>query len=346
MSIDDTVLRVHMERALALAVSPGSVRGANPRVGCVVLDVDGQVVGEGWHRGAGTAHAEVDALAAAGARARGGTAIVTLEPCRHVGRTGPCTSALLAAGIARVAYAQADPTAAAGGGARVLSDSGVDVVGGLLADRAVEVNRGWTAVQQHGRPFVTVKTAMSLDGRVADATGGPTRITGDAARAHAHRVRAEVDAIVVGTGTVLADDPHLTARIPTGGLGPSQPLRVVIGTRPIPPGARVLDDASETLMRPTHDLRGVLAELGARGVQEALVEGGPTLVRAFLDGGLVDAIQWYVAPLVLGDGPRALPDGRSIALEVRSAERVGEDVLVEGRILRPEGGSDDVHRDR
>lgn len=346
MTPSDVVLQGHMERALALAVSPGSMRGPNPRVGCVVLDVNGQVVGEGWHRGAGTAHAEVDALAAAGGRARAGTAIVTLEPCRHVGRTGPCTSALIDAGIVRVVYAQSDPTAAAGGGAQVLADAGVEVIGGLLADRATEVNRGWTTVQLRGRPFVIVKTAMSIDGRVADASGGPTRITGDAARRHAHRVRGEVDAIIVGTGTVLADDPHLTARTPTGELAPSQPLRVVMGTRPLPTGAHVLDSAAGTLVLPTHELEAGLAELAARGVQEALVEGGPTLVRAFLDAGLVDAIQWYVAPLVLGGGPRALPDGPAITLDVRHVERVGEDVLVEGRIARPEGGSDDVHRDR
>ena len=335
-----------MRRAIALATSDGSVRGANPRVGCVILDADGEVVGEGWHRGAGTAHAEVDALARAGSAARGGTAVVTLEPCRHVGRTGPCTSALLDAGIARVVFAQADPTIAAAGGARVLADAGVEVSGGLLADDAAELNRGWTMLQREGRPFVTVKTAMSLDGRVADGSGGPTRITGDAARALAHGDRARVDAILVGTGTVLADDPHLTARLPDGSLADRQPLRVVLGARPVPATARVLDDAASTVVLPTHDVRAALAELAGRGVQELLVEGGPTVVRALLDAGVVDALQWFIAPIALGEGPRALPEGAPVDVEVRRVVQVGEDVLVEGRIVRPRVGSGDVHRDR
>lgn len=335
-----------MRRALALATGDGSVRGANPRVGCVILDAQGVVVGEGWHRGAGTAHAEVDALAKAGPAARGGTAVVTLEPCRHVGRTGPCTAALIDAGIASVVFAQADPTSAAGGGAAVLAEAGLAVAGGLLADEAVEVNRGWTMLQRERRPFVTVKTAMSLDGRVADASGGPTRITGSAARARAHEERSDVDAILVGTGTVIADDPHLTARTPDGGLADRQPLRVVLGTRPVPPGARVLDDAADTLLLPTRDVPAALDELAARGVQELLVEGGPTIVRAFLDADVVDALQWFIAPVSLGAGPRALPAGAPVDVEVRRVEQVGEDVLVEGRIRRRRVGSGDVHRDR
>lgn len=344
--MDEPALEAHMRRAIALATADGSVRGPNPRVGCVILDAQGIVVGEGWHRGAGTAHAEVDALARAGDAARGGTAVVTLEPCRHVGRTGPCTTALIDAGVRAVVFAQPDPTSLAGGGAQVLAEAGVHVRGGLLASEAEEVNRGWTLLQREHRPFVTAKTAMSLDGRVADATGRPTRITGDAARALAHRWRAGIDAIVVGTGTVLADDPHLTARAPDGHLMSHQPLRVVVGVRDVPVGARVLDDAAPTIVLPTRDPHAVLAELAARGVQEVLLEGGPTLIRAFLDADAVDALQWFVAPLALGDGPRALGAGPGVDVQVRSVERVGEDVLVQGRIRRRRVGSGDVHRNR
>lgn len=337
---------VHMKRALTLAVSPGSIRGENPRVGCVILDADGAVVGEGYHRGAGTAHAEVDALDQAGERARGGTAIVTLEPCSHVGRTGPCTSALIAAGIDTVVFAQQDPTDVASGGGQVLRDAGVHVVGGLLAVESIEMNRGWNCVQERQRPFVTLKSAMSLDGRVADASGGPTHITGQPARERAHRVRAAMDAIVVGTGTVLVDDPSLTARGPDGDVLPRQPIRVVVGCRPVPPQSRVLDESAPTVVLSTHDVGEVLASLTSMGVQEVLLEGGPTLSRAFLDAGCVDAVLWFIAPVVLGDGPLALAAGPPIDVKMREVSQVEEDVLIEGRIGRSLGGSDHVHRDR
>lgn len=327
-----------MQRALELAVSAGSVRGENPRVGCVILNADGAIVGEGFHRGAGTAHAEVDALLLAGEQARGGTAVVTLEPCRHVGRTGPCTTALLDAGVSTVVFAQTDPTGVASGGADVLRAAGVTVLGGVLADESREMNRGWTSLQEHGRPFVTVKCAMSLDGRVSDATGGPVRITGEAARQVSHDLRAEVDAIVVGTGTVLADDPSLTARDAAGRLKDEQPLRVVLGTSAIPPTCRVLDDSAPTMVLATRDIADALRTLARSGVQEVLVEGGPTLARACLDAECVDAVLWFIAPVVLGEGPVALGSGPSIDVQMRHVRYVGEDVLIEGRIGRSMGG--------
>lgn len=329
-----------MREALALAQSPDAPYGENPRVGCVIVDASGSIVGRGHHRGAGSPHAEVDALADAGPRARGATAVVTLEPCRHTGRTGPCTAALLAAGITCVVYAQADPTVQGGGGATVLRDAGVDVVDGVLADEAFPVNEEWTVAVSSGRPFVTWKAAVSLDGRVAGADGGPTRITGDPARALVHELRSRVGAIIVGTGTVLADDPALTVRRPGGDMpgvaAPVPPIRVVMGARPVPAAARVRDDAAPTLFTGERGPAAVLDDLFARGVRHALLEGGPTLAAAFLQAGLVDRLDWYVAPLLLGDGPVALPAlaGRAhpLGVDVGAVSVVGEDVRVVGRV--------------
>lgn len=296
-------------------------------------------MGRGHHRGSGTPHAEVVALTQAGERARGGTAVVTLEPCRHTGRTGPCTQALLDAGVARVVFAVDDPGAESRGGSHVLRAAGVEVIAGVGHDEARHVARAWFHAREHGRPLVTLKSAVSLDGRVADATGGPTAITGSAARAVAHDWRSQVDAIVVGTATVLADDPVLTARRPDGELRDRQPLRVVVGQTPIPPGARVLDPSAPTLVHSGRDLHALLAVLHARDVQHVLVEGGPTIEAAFLEAGLADEVLWFVAPVILGAGPVALPRlSEAFDVGVRSVRVVGEDVVVEGVIH--------VHRDR
>jgi diaminohydroxyphosphoribosylaminopyrimidine deaminase/5-amino-6-(5-phosphoribosylamino)uracil reductase len=278
----------------------------------------------------------VVAIADAGARAHGATAVVTLEPCRHTGRTGPCTSALITAGVARVVFAQSDPTAQAGGGAEVLRAAGVDVVGGVLAAEALAVNEEWTFAVVHGRPFVTWKSAVSLDGRVAGPDGGPTRITGDAARREVHALRAQVGAVIVGTGTVLVDDPGLTVRLgETAAAGP-QPLRVIMGSRPLPPDARVLDDSAPTLLTAERDPAVVLADLFQRGVRHALLEGGPTLASAFLASRVVDRVRWYTAPLLLGAGAVALPalagHGAPLGVAVTDVSVVGEDVRVVGRV--------------
>lgn len=329
----------HMAQAIELAESPDVMTGGNPRVGCVIVAHDGEVVGRGHHRGAGTAHAEVVALADAGDRARGATAVVTLEPCRHTGRTGPCTQALLDAGVKRVVYAVADPGDDSGGGAAELAAAGVEIVSGVQQDDARWAARAWFHARHHGRPLVTLKSAVSLDGRVAGPGGGPTAISGPESRAWAHRWRSRVDAIVVGTGTVLADDPVLTARTPDGALHPRQPIRVVVGRRSVPSGARVLDDSAETIIFSGHDLADLLRVLAARDVQHVLVEGGPTLEAAFLEAGLADEILWFVAPVILGDGPVALPALSSMVdVTVRRTLVMGEDVVVEGVV--------DVHRDR
>ena len=329
-----------MRRALGLAASPGVPHGPNPRVGCVLLDSDGAIVADGHHRGIGTAHAEVDALRQAGDAVRGGTAVVTLEPCNHTGRTGPCAGALVAAGVARVVFAQTDPNPLAAGGAATLRAAGVEVEGGLLADEAEALNVAWTFAVTHGRPFVTWKAAATLDGRIAAADGTSRWVTSEAARAEVHALRAEVDAVVVGTGTVLADDPHLAVRRDSEVVAGRQPLRVVVGLRDVPPGARVLDDAAESLHLRTHDPREVLAELARREVRHVLLEGGPTLAAAFVRAGVVDAVRWYAAPALLGAGANALADAgmstiaEALRLTVTGVAQVGADVRIDARVIR------------
>nr|WP_237404550.1 bifunctional diaminohydroxyphosphoribosylaminopyrimidine deaminase/5-amino-6-(5-phosphoribosylamino)uracil reductase RibD [Streptomyces sp. SN-593] len=343
-----------MRRAVALSARALGATAPNPVVGCVILDAAGRVAGEGWHQRAGGPHAEVHALLAAGERARGGTALVTLEPCNHTGRTGPCAQALIEAGVARVVYAVADPSPVASGGARTLRDAGLDVAGGLLADEAAAVNTAWLTSVRRGRPHVRWKYAATLDGRIAAADGSSRWITSSEARADVHRLRAEADAVVVGSGTLLADDPHLAVR---GIDGVTQPLRVVVDTRArTTAGARVLDDAAPTLIAVGEDAdtahlagvdvvrlpyapqgRGIdvaalLAELLARGVRAVLLEGGPTLAGAFVAAGYVDAVTAYLAPALLGAGPAALDGGgistiaQALRLDVTGVDRLGPDL--------------------
>ena len=307
-----TVQTAAMQRALRAAASPDAPPGPNPRVGCVILSPDGDILAEGHHRGAGTAHAEVDALAnlaATGTSARGASVLVTLEPCNHQGRTGPCVQALLDAGVAEVIYAQDDPTDQAGGGAAALEAAGVRVRRGLCAQEAARLNRPWLLAVTRGRPMVTWKLATTLDGRSAAADGTSQWITPVAARHDAHRLRRQCDAIMVGTGTVLADDPALTVRDEAGQPAPAhlQPLRVVVGARSLPPTARVLAD-DHCLLLPDHDPRAVLAALAEREIRHVLLEGGPTLATAFLRAGLVDRVVAYTAPALLGAGAAALAD--------------------------------------
>jgi diaminohydroxyphosphoribosylaminopyrimidine deaminase/5-amino-6-(5-phosphoribosylamino)uracil reductase len=296
-----------MRRALALAAL-GPEAGPNPRVGCVVLDADGARVGEGYHRGAGTAHAEVVALAAAGRAARGGTAVVTLEPCRHTGRTGPCTGALLDAGIARVVVGAGDVNPLATGGGAALREAGVHVETGVLAADSSVLNRRWAIAVARGRPFVTWKFAATLDGRSAAADGTSQWITGLAARADVHARRATADAVLVGTGTVFADDPQLTVRDARGALAGSQPLRVVLGRRPLPAHARVLDSSAPTLHLAHRSPAAALAELHTREIRHVWLEGGPTVAAAFFRAGLVDEVLAYLAPALLGSGRAAVGD--------------------------------------
>jgi diaminohydroxyphosphoribosylaminopyrimidine deaminase/5-amino-6-(5-phosphoribosylamino)uracil reductase len=343
-----------MRRAVALAARGAATVSPNPAVGCVVLDQHGETVGEGWHERAGGPHAEVVALDRAGGRARGGTAVVTLEPCAHTGRTGPCTDRLLAAGIARLVYAVADPDPVASGGAMRLRERGVTVDGGLLADQAEAVNKPWLTAVRRKRPFTVWKYAATLDGRVAAADGTSRWISGADARREVHAMRSTCDTVVVGVGTVLADDPHLTARGEDGELAGRQPTRVVVDTEGrTPPTARVLDGAAPTWVATAADVgRGrdgradltTLADrLYARGSRRVLLEGGPTLAAAYLRAGLIDRVVAYVAPTLLGAGPSALGDlgvatlDDAVRLEVRHVARVGSDVRIDADIVAQGG---------
>lgn len=337
-----------MRRALELA-RRGPARGINPRVGCVILSPAGEVLAEGWHRGAGTAHAEVDALAklSPGA-ARGATAVVTLEPCNHTGRTGPCALALIDAGIGRVVYGIADPGPHSSGGAERLRSAGVDVESGILGPEVDALLADWLFAERHGRPFVTVKWASTLDGRTAAADGSSRWITGPEARADVHRRRAAADAIAVGTGTVLADDPALTARDPEGALLPEQPVPVVFGERPTPGDAAVRRHPREPVFLSGAHLDDDLAALHERGIRTLFVEGGPTLASALVAQGLADELLVYLAPALLG-GPR-LAIGElgieSIAGALRydftDVERLGADVRLVARprpVVGPQEGN-------
>ncbi|MGN6250936.1 MAG: bifunctional diaminohydroxyphosphoribosylaminopyrimidine deaminase/5-amino-6-(5-phosphoribosylamino)uracil reductase RibD [Marmoricola sp.] len=297
-----------MRRALELAATPGVPLGPNPRVGCVLLDADGNQVAEGLHRGAGTPHAEAAALAAAGDAARGATAVVTLEPCNHTGRTGPCAAALVEAGVRRVVYAQPDPNPQAQGGTGTLRAAGVDVAFGLLENEARRLNRAWTFALEHGRPFVTWKFATTLDGRSAAADGTSRWVSSRPARLDTHRLRAECDVVLVGTGTVAVDDPALTVRDADDVPVPHQPLRAVMGERDLAPDRRVLDAQAPSVRLRTHEPRQALAELFERGRRHVFLEGGPTLAAAFLQAGLVDEVVCYVAPMLLGAGRSAVAD--------------------------------------
>lgn len=322
---------------MALAVRQAqTVKGTtypNPPVGAVILAADGEVAGVGATEPAGGAHAEVVALRAAGERAAGGTAVVTLEPCNHHGRTPPCVDALLAAGVAAVVYAVADPNPSAAGGAHRLRGAGVAVTGGLSAEAvAAGVLREWLHKQQTGVPHVTWKFATSVDGRSAAADGSSQWITSAAAREDLHRRRAAADAIVVGTGTVFADNPTLTARLPSGAPAAAQPLRVVVGRREIPPESNVLNDDSPTVTLHTRDPHEVLRALADR--TDVLLEGGPTVAGAFLRAGAVHRILAYVAPILLGGPVTAVDDVgvASIAQALRwrydGVEQIGPDLLL------------------
>jgi diaminohydroxyphosphoribosylaminopyrimidine deaminase / 5-amino-6-(5-phosphoribosylamino)uracil reductase len=329
-----------MTRALELARTPGVPLGPNPRVGCVLLDDAGVLVAEGFHRGAGSLHAEADALARAGGSARGSTAVVTLEPCNHTGRTGPCAGALVAAGVRRVIFAQPDGNPVAVGGAETLRAAGVEVEHGLMVDEARELNRVWTFAVDHGRPFVTWKFATTLDGRSAAADGTSRWISGAAARRDTHRLRALCDTMLVGTNTVAIDDAALTVRDEHDRPVGHQPLRVVMGERDLDPGHRIFDGAAASLHLRTRDPRAALAELYARGRQHVFLEGGATLAAAFLRAGLVDEVVAYVAPVLLGSGRGAVGD-----LGISTIAEALRPRVTDITVLHPPDGTPDCNPD-
>jgi diaminohydroxyphosphoribosylaminopyrimidine deaminase/5-amino-6-(5-phosphoribosylamino)uracil reductase len=353
----------HMARALQLAERGTWTCRPNPMVGCVLAQGE-HVVGEGFHARAGEAHAEVHALRMAGEAARGSTAYVTLEPCAHHGRTPPCADALVAAGVTRVVAACRDPYSQVDGeGFRMLAAAGIAVESGLMEAAGRELNRGFFSRIERGRPWLRLKLAMSLDGRTALASGESKWITSEAARADVQRWRARSGALLTGSGTVQADDPALTARMPAG-TAVATPLRVVLDGRGVLPSrSRVFDDAAPTLaihaldVVPGYgngidaiavprldghlDLAAVLAQLAERGVNELQVEAGATLAAAFLKAGLVDELLLYVAPVLLGDRGRPLFAGLGVdtmsarfGLRLLESRQVGPDLRL---LLRPAG---------
>lgn len=344
-----------MRRAIELAARGLGTASPNPVVGCVLLDADGEIVGEGFHAYAGGPHAEIVALAQAGHRARGGTAVVTLEPCDHTGRTGPCTEALIRAGVARVVVGVTDPDPVARGGVRTLRAAGIEVTTGVREKEAEAGNIAWLTAVRRKRPYLIWKYAATLDGRAAALDGTSMWITSEAARMDVHALRGTVDAVIAGVGTVLADDPRLTVRnLRDGTLAIRQPLRVVVDSAGrTPADARVRDAAAPTWVATAAevgadgsgrvDLTALLAELYRRGVRAALLEGGPTLAGAFLGAGLVDRFVGYVAPKLLGAGPAALADagpttiGEAIDLELIDVTRVGPDLRITALPRQKEG---------
>jgi diaminohydroxyphosphoribosylaminopyrimidine deaminase / 5-amino-6-(5-phosphoribosylamino)uracil reductase len=326
-----------IEAAMRLAIEQSyQVKGTtypNPPVGAVVVDQKGKVVGVGGTAPAGGDHAEVVALRRAGRLAAGGIAVVTLEPCNHYGKTPPCVNALIEARVGTVVYAVTDPNAIAGGGAGRLSAAGVQVKSGVLAEQvAAGPLREWLHKQRTGLPHVTWKYASSVDGRSAAADGSSQWISSEASRLDLHRRRAAADAIIVGTGTVLADDPALTARLPDGSLAEKQPLRVVVGMREIPPEAKVLNDDSRTMVIRTHDPMEVLRALSDR--TDVLLEGGPTLAGAFLRVGAINRILAYVAPILLGGPITAVDDvgvsniAKALRWQFDGVDRIGPDLVI------------------
>jgi diaminohydroxyphosphoribosylaminopyrimidine deaminase/5-amino-6-(5-phosphoribosylamino)uracil reductase len=359
-----------MRRALDLAALGRGLASPNPMVGALVVR-EGVVIGEGWHAGPGTPHAEVRALAAAGGAARGATLVCTLEPCDHHGRTPPCTAALIDAGIARAVVAASDPNPVVNGrGIAGLRAAGIDVETGVLEAEARRLNQGFERHVVTGLPFVTLKMAASLDGRTAAADGSSKWISGDAARADVQRLRGGSDAILVGAGTVLADDPALTVRDPAYAGRP--PLRVVADARGrVTADRAVFDHAAPTLVATTElappdrtaawaqagaevvvleatsfgvPMAELVAAMGKRDVQSLLVEGGATLAWSLIKGGLVDALVLYLAPILVGGasapgllgGEGFAPIGLAAPVEVVDVTRMGTDLRVEA----------DVHRDR
>ena len=353
--------RRHMTRALDLARRGLYTSDPNPRVGCVIAR-DGRIVGEGWHRYAGAPHAEVNALVAAGGEARGATAYVTLEPCRHTGRTGPCTRALLEAGIAKVVAAMRDPDPRVSGrGLADLAAAGIEVETGLLETRARALNRGFVSRCERGRPWIRCKLAATLDGRTATAAGESQWITGAEARADVHRLRAQASAVLTGIGTLLADDPRLDARV-DGTDSVTQPMRVVADSNlRTPPTARLFSAPGPILIATARDpsqdsphtgagaeivslpdadgrvaLAALMTELARRGVNEVHTECGPTIAGTLLDSALVDEVVVYLAPALLGDSargmftlPGVLGMRDRIRLEITDVTRLGADLRID-----------------
>jgi len=293
---------VAMQRAIALAEKGLGKTAPNPIVGAVIIDAAGNVVGEGFHdRVNSPDHAEVVAIKAAGNKSVGATIVVTLEPCNHTGTTGPCVQVIIDAGITTVVFAVTDPNESAAGGAAALRAAGITVVEGVLQDEAAFSNRAWLMKIRKNRPFFTWKVAATLDGKVAAADGTSKWISNELSRADVQMLRRQADAILVGTNTVIADDPHLIPRGDFPGYG-ANPIRVVCGEQELPTDAKVFDNAAKTVVVKSKDLDVLVEKLNELGINHVFVEAGPTLGSAMLDGCLLDELIMYQAPSLLGTG--------------------------------------------
>jgi diaminohydroxyphosphoribosylaminopyrimidine deaminase / 5-amino-6-(5-phosphoribosylamino)uracil reductase len=316
-----------MQRAIALSENGLGRTAPNPIVGAVIVGTDGSVIAEGFHdRHKSPDHAEVVALKIAGEKARGATMYVTLEPCNHTGTTAPCTQAIIDAGIKSVVYAVTDPNTVAAGGAAALKAAGIEVVSGVGEDEASYSNRAWLTKILQGRPFITWKVAATLDGKVAASDATSKWITNESSRADVQKVRRSVDAIMVGTQTVIADDPHL---VPHDGAATKNPLRIVCGTQELPKGANVFNDAAPTKVIASKDLGVIASELLATGVNHIVLESGPTLATAMLQAGMLDELMLYQGASVLGAGKSFVAD-----LGISTIENVNEYAAHQYRNLR------------
>jgi diaminohydroxyphosphoribosylaminopyrimidine deaminase/5-amino-6-(5-phosphoribosylamino)uracil reductase len=319
---------VAMQRAIALSQKGLGKTSPNPIVGAVIVNSDGLIIAEGFHdRMSSPDHAEVVALKAAGAQAKGATMVITLEPCNHTGATGPCSKAIADAGISKVIYAIKDPNKQAAGGAQALRDQGVQVEGGVLESDAAYANRAWLTKIEKNRPFFTWKVATTLDGKIAATDGTSQWISNEISRKDVQILRRQADAILVGTNTVITDDPHLIPRGDFPGFA-TNPLRVVCGEQQLPPTSKVFDDAATTLLVKTKNLNDLVEELNKTGVNHVLVEAGPKLATAMLKQGLLDELVIYQAPSLLGQGKSFVADiGATTINELLALDHVATEVL-------------------
>jgi diaminohydroxyphosphoribosylaminopyrimidine deaminase / 5-amino-6-(5-phosphoribosylamino)uracil reductase len=323
---------VAMQRAISLSLKGLGRTSPNPIVGAVIVNSDGQIIAEGFHdRMSSPDHAEVVALKMAGANSTGATMVVTLEPCNHTGATGPCSKAIADAGISKVVYAIKDPNKKAAGGAQALRDQGVQVESGVLESDAAYANRAWLTKIEKNRPFFTWKVATTLDGKIAALDGSSKWISNEKSRNDVQLLRRQADAILVGTNTVLTDDPHLIPRGDFPGFT-GNPLRVVCGEQELPPTSKIFDNAATTLQVKSKNLATLIAELNKTGINQVLVEAGPTLATAMLKQGLLDELVIYQAPSLLGQGKSFVTDfgansiDQKVVLDHISSEVIDGDV--------------------
>jgi len=324
-----------MQRALVLAAQGQGRTGSNPVVGCVITNSEGSIIAEGFHTGGD--HAEIVALKSLAHIPEGATIVVTLEPCNHVGKTGPCTEAIIDAGIKRVVFAVADPNPIAAGGFKRLKAAGVEVVAGVLETESRFVNRAWLHVIEKRRPLFIWKIASTLDGKTAAQDGTSKWITGESSRDYVSELRRVSDAVLVGTGTVIADNPEL---VPHDKSGLPNPLRVIVGERDIAANSRAMDERALTFHHRSHDLTVLCTELLARGVKQVLVESGSVLGTAMVQAGLIDEIILIQAPTLLGAGQSFIGDlgittlNDRLDLEVIAYSQIGSDLMTHLKVGR------------